>query len=139
MRFAGRVYKDGKHWLAEIPILDAMTQGRTRREALEMAADLVETLVNREGFKASVHVRDAGEFELGSTDTTALVSLLLRRQRQASGLSLSQVAQRLGARSRNSYARYEQGKSVPTLEKLNRLLHAVSSGRDFVLIESRAA
>ncbi len=29
MRFSGKVYKDGKFWLAEIPILDVMTQGHT--------------------------------------------------------------------------------------------------------------
>jgi predicted RNase H-like HicB family nuclease len=30
MRFSGQIYKDGQFWLAEIPILDAMTQGHTR-------------------------------------------------------------------------------------------------------------
>jgi len=30
MRFSGKIYKDGKFWLAEIPILDLMTQGRTK-------------------------------------------------------------------------------------------------------------
>ena len=37
MRFSGKIYKDGKFWLAEIPILDAMTQGYTRKNAVEMA------------------------------------------------------------------------------------------------------
>ena len=45
MRLYGRVYKDGKWWLAEVPLLDAMTQGRSRKEALAMVADLLETLV----------------------------------------------------------------------------------------------
>jgi predicted RNase H-like HicB family nuclease len=43
MRFHGRVYKDGKFWLAEVPILDAMTQGHTRKEALAIVKDLLET------------------------------------------------------------------------------------------------
>jgi len=42
----------------------------------------------------------------------------------------------LGAKSRNAYARYEQGRSVPTVEKLDKLLQAVSGGRDFVLLPS---
>jgi len=42
------------------------------------------------------------------------------------------------ARSANAYARYEQGKSVPTIEKFSRLLSAVAPERDFVLAESRA-
>ena len=37
MRFEGTVDKDGKLWLVEIPALDALTQGRTRQEALAMA------------------------------------------------------------------------------------------------------
>ncbi len=51
MKFSGKIYKDGRFWLAEIPILDAMTQGHTRKEALEMAADMVETMANKEGFR----------------------------------------------------------------------------------------
>jgi len=47
VRFQGKVYKDGKFWLAEIPILDAMTQGYTRKEAYIMVKDLLETLANR--------------------------------------------------------------------------------------------
>ena len=49
---------------------------------------------------------------------------------------LRPLAERLGAKSRNAYARYERGTSVPTLEKLNELLQAVSPGRDFVLDQS---
>jgi hypothetical protein len=33
MRLAGRIWKAGKHWLVEVPTLDATTQGRTRAEA----------------------------------------------------------------------------------------------------------
>jgi hypothetical protein len=39
MRFRGRLERDGKYWLAEVPVFDAMTQGRTRVEALDMIAD----------------------------------------------------------------------------------------------------
>ena len=136
MRFYGRVYKDGEFWLAEVPILDAMTQGRTHKEAFTMVEDLLETLANRPGFSVEVHPGKEGEFEVSSSDTRGMVSLLLRRQRQRSGLSLAEAAERLGAKSRNAYARYEQGTSMPTLEKLNELLQAVSPGQDFVLQQS---
>ena len=65
-----------------------------------------------------------------------MISLLLRRQRERSGLSLVEAAARLGAKSRNAYARYERGTSVPTVEKVNELLHAVSPGQDIVLHQS---
>ena len=139
MRFQGRVYKDGKFWLAEIPILDAMTQGYTRKEALIMVEDLLKTLANRSGFSVEVHLGKNGDFEVSSADTRTMTSLLLRRQRERSGLSLAEVAQRLGAKSRNTYARYERGTSAPSLEKLDELLQAVSPDRDFVLHQSLVA
>ena len=138
MRFQGRVFRDGRHWLAEIPILDAMTEGRTKGEAFAMAGDLVESLVGKADFHAEVHIGRAGQFEVGANDVRALVALLLRRRRESSGLSLAEAAQKLGAKSRNAYARYEQGAAVPTVEKLNELLAAVSPGGDFVLLQSRA-
>ena len=133
MRFAGSIYQDGKFWLAEIPILDAMTQGRTRQEAFAMVADLLETLVHRPGFTVHVHPGEGDYFEVSASDMRPLVSLLLRRQRERSGLSLADAAARLGATSRNAYARYERGTSLPTVEKLDALLHAISPDRDFVL------
>jgi hypothetical protein len=138
MRFAGRVYKDGKFWLAEVPILDAMTQGRTRSEAFAMVTDLLETLVDRPGFAVQVHPGDDEHFEVSAADMGPLIALLLRRQRERSGLSLAAAAARLGARSRNAYARYESGNSLPTIEKLDALLRAVSPDRDFVLQPSTA-
>ena len=32
VRFSGSVQRDGKFWLIEIPILDVMTKGYTRKE-----------------------------------------------------------------------------------------------------------
>lgn len=139
MRFYGKVYKDGKFWLAEVPILDVMTQGHTRKEAFAMVADLLETLVNRSGFSVTVHPGKLGDFEVSATDPRGLISLLLRRQRERSGLSLSEAAERLGAKSRNAYARYERGTSMPSLDKLTELYQAVAPGRDIVLHHSVVA
>jgi Helix-turn-helix. len=38
----------------------------------------------------------------------------------------------LGQRSKNAYARYEQGRAMPTVEKLERLLEAVAPDRKIV-------
>ena len=136
MRFEGKVGREGRFWLAEIPLLDAMTQGRTRAEALEMIGDWLETMVGRSKFRAEVHPRGKYEFEVSGTDVAAMTALLLRRRREASGASLRDVASRLGASSRNAYARYERGEAVPTVEKLDALLKATSPGHDFVIRES---
>lgn len=137
MRFQGKIYRNGKFWLAEIPILDAMTQGYTREEAYRMVKDLIETLINRPEFSVEVHRAERGHFEVSASDMQALIGLMLRRQREKSGLSLSEVAQRLGVKSRHAYARYERGTSTPTLEKLDQLLKVVSPDRDFVLHQTQ--
>jgi DNA-binding XRE family transcriptional regulator len=139
MRLQGRIWKEGRVWLVEIPILGAMTQGRSRRDAYMMAADLVESLAGRSGFKVTVHPTGKDELELSSNDVRTLVALLLRRLRESSGLTLAEAAERLGVKSRNAYARYEQGVSVPTIEQLNKLIAAVSPGKDFVIRQSSAA
>jgi hypothetical protein len=136
MRFSGKIYKDDKFWLAEIPILDLMTQGRTKKEAYAMVADMLESLVGKDGFKIEVYKGTKDRFEVGSLEPKHMVSLLLQRKREMSGLSLAQVASRLGMKSRNTYARYEQGHSVPSVEKLNELLHAVCPQTDIVINES---
>ena len=138
MRFSGKVYKDGEFWLAEIPILDAMTQGHTQKEAFEMALDMVKSMMNKEEVVIDIYKGKDGEFEIGSSDSNSLVSLLLQRKRQISGLSLSQVAKRLGLSSRNSYARYERGQSAPTIGKLGELLQAVDPKSDIVINDSSA-
>jgi ribosome-binding protein aMBF1 (putative translation factor) len=103
-----------------------------------MIADWFHTMVDRKGFAVHVyHVAD-DEIEVASDDTRTMISLLLQRQRQKSGLSLAQVSERLGASSRNAYARYERGVTVPTVEKLDELLKAVAPNRDIVVRESLA-
>jgi len=127
MRFRGRIKKDGRFWLAEIPAFDAVTQGRTKREAFEMAKDLIETMADTRRFKVTVYPSGRGEtFEVGANNTGILLALLLRRQRERQGLTLAEAAERLGQRSRNAYARYEQGKAMPTVEKMEQLLKAIA-------------
>jgi hypothetical protein len=133
LRFEGRIFEDDGFWLAEIPILDAMTQGHTREEAYSMAVDLIETMVDRKGFRVHLFRGEGDSFEIGSSDISDLITLILRQRRVASGLSLAATSSRLEQRSRNAYARYEQGKATPTLTQLARLLEAVDPDHDLVL------
>ncbi len=132
MRFPGRIEKDGRQWLAEIPAFDAITQGGTKREALAMAKDLVETMAGVRGFRAKIYPGVGRTFEIGGNRLGVLVALLLRRQRERQGLTLAEAAARLGQRSRNAYARYEQGRAMPTVEQVERLLEAIAPGQRIV-------
>lgn len=139
MRFRGKLQRDGRYWLAEVRVFDAMTQGRTRAEALDMIVDWFASMAGRSRRAVRVvNVRGA-DFEIAAIGTRPMISLLLRRQRQKSGLSLSAVAERLGAKSRNAYARYEQGATVPTVEKLAELLHAIAPDCEILVDLSEAA
>ena len=84
MRVQGRIFEDGGFWLAEVPILDAMTQGTSREDALDMAKDMVETLANRPGFSVTVHSHADGNIELGSDDVRGLAALIRQRTRSGS-------------------------------------------------------
>ena len=138
MRLAGRVFRTGRWWAIEVPILGVATQGGTRKEAFEMIADAVEQIIERKGFRVCVHRGEGENFEISANDPAALTALLLRRLRRRAGLTLAEVAARLDAKSLNSWARYEQGRAVPTIVKLTELFAAVAPGRDFVITESRA-
>ena len=132
MRFPGRIKKDGRLWLIEVPAFDAVTQGRTKREAFEMIQDLIETMAGVRGFRAAVYPTGGQTFEIGANRLGVLLALLLRRQRERHGLTLAEAAARLGQRSKNAYARYEQGKTMPTVEKLEELLQAIAPGQKIV-------
>jgi len=137
MRFEGRIWKHGKHWLIEVPLLEIMTQGYTRREAFEMIRDAIEGLVDEEGFEVFVHHGRTDVFEISASRLAPLVALMLRRRRLENGVSLGEAIARMGQRSKTAYTRYEQGKNLPSIEKLAELFAAVDPDRDLVLRESR--
>ena len=137
MRLAGRMFKSGSFWVVDVPLLGVTTQGHTKNEAYVMIADAIEELVGKRGFSINVYPGPSGYFEIGSLDLPALIAFFLRRQRKKKGLTLEEAARRLGASSINAYARYEQGRSVPTVEKFRQLLAAISPDADFVLLESQ--
>jgi transcriptional regulator with XRE-family HTH domain len=55
-----------------------------------------------------------------------LLGVVLRYQREAHHLSLADVAKRIAASSRNAYARYEHGTSMPKLDTVQEILKAVA-------------
>jgi hypothetical protein len=137
MRLAGRVSTVGRFRAIEVPILGVASQGRTKKHAHRMIADAIESLVGKANFKVRVYPSAGKYFEIGASDEAALTAFLLRRARLRAGLTLAEVAKRLGAKSLNAYARYEQGRAVPTIVKLSKLLAAVAPARDFVLAATR--
>ena len=90
MGLQGRISKDGGVWLAEVPILDAMTQGTSKEDAVDMVKDMVETLADRPGFSVTVRSCGDGAIELDSDDVRGLEALIQSRQRTRGGLLLQE-------------------------------------------------
>lgn len=132
LRLPGRLWKDGRFWLIEVPALDAMTQGRTRKEAFAMIKDLVETMVDTREFRVKVIAGHGDRFEVAG-DAEYMLALFLRRQREHRGLSLSALAELLGHQSKTAVARYEQGVTMPTTSKLFSLLQRLAPDFDLLL------
>jgi predicted RNase H-like HicB family nuclease/DNA-binding XRE family transcriptional regulator len=135
LRLAGRMKKAGKYWAIEVPLLHVYTQGRTKKEAFEMLKDAIESLAEEQNFFKVIP--GSGEhFEICSKDAARFTAFILKRQRQKQGLSLSDMSKRLGRKSRNTYARFEQGRSDPTISNLLKLLSAVNSCVDITISEN---
>lgn len=117
--------KKNRHWGVEISILHIHTQGKTRKDALAMAKDAIESLLDNKEFHVRVHAGEAEIFTVDSDNSTAFIAFMLKRQRQFRGLSVRDVAARLNSKSPNAYAQYEQGKVKPSMDKLVELMRAI--------------
>lgn len=143
MELEGRVWKVPKSsgWLVEISFLDVMTQGKTRKEALEMIKDAVmellkdsyEDLLDKQ-FSITVTLYKEGIIGMGASDDKLLFALGLRRQRLRSGSTIRDVSKRLKSKSPNAYARYERAQAKPSFEKYAELLHAANPSRRPLLL-----
>lgn len=118
--------QEGIWWSAHCDIAGIFTQGKSKADAMQALADAFEDVVNRDGFKVTVTALEGDEVRVEATDPARLLGVVLRYQREAHHLSLADVAKRIGASSRNAYARYEHGTSMPKLDTVQEILKAVA-------------
>jgi ribosome-binding protein aMBF1 (putative translation factor) len=119
------ITKTGKWYAIEIPALGAHTQASTKAEALKMAAAVVRDLVDDQ--EMPVEVQADKDFQNLSIDADAATMLpfILRAQRRRAGLSVRDCAQRMNSKSPTAFARYEAGRAVPSVAKLDELMHSL--------------
>lgn len=143
MELEGKVWKDpdSSWWLVEVSFLDVMTQGRTRKEALEMIKDAIMELLKdsyedslSKQFRLTVNLYENGVIGVGASEEKLLFALGLKRQRLRSGSTIRDVSKRLKSKSPNAYARYERAQSRPSIEKYAELLHAANPNRRPLLV-----
>ncbi len=133
MVFEGKIYKHEKWWIIEVPVLDLMTQGKTKREARFMLKDAIHLLVEDKKLKLKFITLSKHSFLLQSNNPTLLLSLFLKRQRASQNLSLSAMAKKLKVKSKNAYAQYEQGRSEPSLSKLQEFISALLPNQEIAI------
>lgn len=131
MLFEGKLIapskKNDRYWGVEVSMLHVHTQGTSRRNAIEMAKDAIESLAEAEGFSFKVSVRDISDdyFAVEASKPEEFIAFMLKRQRQFRNLTVREVAARMKSKSPNAYAQYERGKVRPSLEKLVQLMKAI--------------
>ncbi len=135
MRLEGRIWKSptSKYWLIEVTDLDLVTQGKSQLDATRMLKDAILSLVDQPDFQVEVTPRKGGVCTVRSSDDARMIGLMLRRLRAREGLSVRDVALRLGSKSPNAYAQYETGRVAPGIDTLTRLLTALNPRFDPVL------
>jgi predicted RNase H-like HicB family nuclease len=85
MELEGKVWKEGKWWVIEVPCLNVATQGKTKKEAFLMIKDAVFELMKvsfrdlDKQFNITVHDYKGNSFGLTSSDNKILLSFLLIR------------------------------------------------------------
>lgn len=133
MELEGKIWKDGKFWLVEVPCLDIMTQGKTRKDAFKMIRDAIMTcaLCNIDekllmDFDVLIKEYHGNVIGITATDNKILLALSLIRQRVKSGSTIRDASKRLGSTSPNAYGVYEKGKINISLDKYERLLYAAN-------------
>lgn len=135
MRIKGKIYKEGKHWLAQVEALNAMTQGMTKKEALEMIKEYLELQIEcylNKKVVISVY-SDAQTLEIEASDSAALFAFLLRMMRISNNKTIAAIKEELGFKSLNSYQAYEYGDREPSLSKIESLLKALNSSARLVV------
>ncbi|MBJ7450333.1 MAG: type II toxin-antitoxin system HicB family antitoxin [Parachlamydiales bacterium] len=132
MELQGRVWKDGNVWLIEVPSINIVTQGRTKKNAFAMLQDAVKEIIlsyfdlDLTIDKIVVTDRKLGCIGLKIDSLNILLSLLLIRQREISGVTIRSASKALGSNSPNQYAQYEKGRINISFEMYEKLLHAIN-------------
>ena len=137
MEIEGRIFKNKGLWLAEVPSLDIMTQGESKDNILLMIKDAILDLTRSyfkeevsKDFDVNVNLYKKGIIGITTTDNKLMLALSLRRQREISGSTVREAAERLGSKSPNAYAQYEKGKVRISLDKYEQLLYAANPSRN---------
>ena len=133
MKLEGNIKKQNNWWAIEVPLLFVFTQGKTKKEALSMVKDSIETLIDRKGFKVSIGDVSSQTFSIKANNLNTLMAFVLKQQRSYYNKSIRDVAQKLGSSSPTAYSQYESGRTKLNLDKFTQILEAIHKDNEPIL------
>lgn len=135
MKLKGKLIneKEGGYSIT-VESVGAFTQGETKKEALQMIKEAIELMINRDNFQIQITVFSGNTFYIEANQPYILFALWLRQNRIKQGLTLEDMRKKMGAKSKNEYAKYEKGINQPSLEKIEKLIKAVKPKASLLLI-----
>lgn len=129
MVITGELVEESDGVTALVEQLGATGSGATRDEACESLAEEITDYASMYGL-AGLDVRvthdGQGTLHVTSNDLPRLLALLVKRMRIWQNMSLADVTQAVGAKSRNGWAQYEQARCEPSISKLQGMLDVVA-------------
>jgi predicted RNase H-like HicB family nuclease/DNA-binding XRE family transcriptional regulator len=135
MLVTGRIFKDkntSPYWAVDINDLGIHTQGVSKKDAIAMAKDAIETVIDTDGFEAMVESPDGKTLFISSNNNRLLLALFFKNLRVQCDLTLQEVADRMGEKSVTGYSRYEHGKVSPSIDKITDIIRAIDPDKDFI-------
>ena len=97
-----------------------------------MVTDWFRCASDNEALGVDIFSTQNGVVEIG-VDDAELIPLLLHHLKLNSEMSYGEIANKLGAKSRNAFAQHEKGMAVPSLEKLQTIFSAFSDSYRIVI------
>ncbi len=129
MVITGELIEEADGITAIVEQLGATGNGATRADACESLAEEIADYASWYGLAGlAVQVTHDGKSTLhvASNDLTRMLALLVKRMRIWKDMSLADVTQAIGAKSRNGWAQYEQARCEPSISKLQAMLDIVA-------------
>ncbi|MCM0605730.1 MAG: type II toxin-antitoxin system HicB family antitoxin [Xanthomonadaceae bacterium] len=133
MKVQGMILKDSKsnYWAVEIPFLCLHTQGKSRKDALDMAQDAVFELIERKSKISTLDLPGTDSFYVSSENSLLLIAAGIKQRK---GQSYRAASKKIGSSSPNAVKQYTSGTISPSLDKLEELIQKLENSDTEIVI-----
>lgn len=139
MMVIGRIFREGGGWSAHCDDVGVATQGFTRDEARANLVEAVEQTANRPGLKVDVIDLEGETVYVQANIPWLLAAEVLRHHRQMNGMSIEDVASKIGGEHGAAYEDYEEGRREPSMSTYLELLQTIVPSMTIVVRERKPA